>query len=424
MVPVSNPRSTLHALTPLGVGTAEVESLTSYFCRLAHSHGMTARNLGAWILTHFDQPVPADFKWSQRSFSSLSPETEEWAARLAELTGVGALDRLTLVPWRQLLPTQGLAPSSDRWCTCCLAEDRAAENPPHLRLAWDLAPVTACAHHEVQLVSACPHCQRTNVRNRAATVVPGYCTSCGGFLGNAQTTPAAPEALWVARQVGQMLAGNPAVAPDGVGALLEVVIEKMASGRVGTFAKKLGVSKSGVWHWVRKGGLPNIQAWLAISLHGGIGLDRLFAGDTEDWVLPVEPVQVVIPQLSSPRKGIKARALDWDAIRAQLREFLQAAQPISLGQACARVGVDYRHLYLRANVEARAIADRYMRFMASRRADREARLKEEVGGLLRERREAGYTGMSAREVWYQLEGDVKSVRYSYTHIRAAVAAND
>ena len=28
-----HPRSTLHALAPMGKGTPEVESLTSYFCR-------------------------------------------------------------------------------------------------------------------------------------------------------------------------------------------------------------------------------------------------------------------------------------------------------------------------------------------------------------------------------------------------------
>lgn len=255
-------------------------------------------------------------------------------------------------------------------------------------------------------------------------MVPGYCTACGGFLGDAPTLPATPEALWVARQVGQMLATTPMVAADGVSTLLEAVIEKMASGRVGTFAKRLGVSKSGVWHWVRKGGLPNLHAWLAMCLHGGIGLNKLFAGDIDDWVLPVEPVQVAIPLLSSPRKGIRARALDWDAIRAQLRAFLDEPEPITLGEACQRVGVDYRHLYQRANTEARAIADRYRRHQASMRQDREARLQEQVGQLLQERREAGHLGMSAREVWYQLDGDPKSVRNSYRHIGAAVAAND
>lgn len=55
--------------------------------------------------------------------------------------------------------------------------------------------------------------------------------------------------------------------------LLETVIERMADSRVSTFAQMLGLSKSGAWHWLNKGGLPTLPAWLAISLHGGIGLE-------------------------------------------------------------------------------------------------------------------------------------------------------
>ncbi len=421
---MNNPRSTLHALTPMGQGTGEVESLTSYFCRLAHSHGMTARNLSAWVLEHFEQSVPDDYKWFRRAYSGMSVESEQWAVWLAELTGVEALDGLTLSPWRHVLAGPGLAPQSDRWCPCCLKEDKLADRPPYLRLSWDVAPVTVCVRHKVELVSACPHCEKRNVRNRASTVVPGYCTACGGYLGDAQAEPATPAALWSARQVGQMLSKNPTVAADGVSALLETVIERMAAGRVSSFARKLGLSKSGVWHWVRNGGLPTLPAWLAICLHGGIGLDKLFAGEVDDWVLPIEPVQLPIPLLESPRKGIKSRVLDWQGIRAQLREMLDEPQPITLGEACRRVGVDYKHLYLQANVEARAIADRFRRAQSSKRHDLETRMRERVGELLQERGEAGYEGVSAREVWQRLGPGLSSVRHSYRHIGTVVAAND
>lgn len=65
-----NPRSVLHALEPFGLDTPYLESLTSYFCRLAHSHGMTAVQLARWILERYGQAVPDDFKWNQRNFTS------------------------------------------------------------------------------------------------------------------------------------------------------------------------------------------------------------------------------------------------------------------------------------------------------------------------------------------------------------------
>ncbi|WP_249354801.1 MULTISPECIES: TniQ family protein [Ralstonia] len=40
-----NPRSTLHALAPIGIGTPEVESLLSYLCRLAASHAVSVTEL-------------------------------------------------------------------------------------------------------------------------------------------------------------------------------------------------------------------------------------------------------------------------------------------------------------------------------------------------------------------------------------------
>jgi hypothetical protein len=424
MKTINNPRSTLHSLTPIGEGTADVESLTSYFCRLAHSHGMTARSLAAWILDHYEEPIPDDFKWFRRSFSGMAVETERWAAWLSDLTGVSHLDRLTLTPWRFLISNPGLTPVSDRWCPCCLAEDREQQKSPYLRLAWDLAPVTTCLRHKVELVSECPHCGKSNIRNRATTVVVGYCTSCGGFLGDAEALPAKPEALWSTRQVGQMLATSPRVAAEGVARLLTFVIERMADGNVAAFAQKLGLSKSGVWYWARKGGLPTLPAWLSISLRGGIGLEMLFLGELADWKLPTEPVQFSIPLTTSPRQGIRSRELDWEVIRNQLRAILAEDMPLTLSQVCQRTGIDHKLLYLRANSETRAIVDRFRRHQAAARETKLATLQVRVNELIQERIDDGFEGISAREVWQKLDGNLKSVRHTYRHIAKAVAAND
>lgn len=421
---MKNPRSTLHALTPMGQGTSEVESLSSYFCRLAHSHGMTVRNLAAWILEHYELPVPDDFKWFRRSFSGMSGEAEQWAVWLAGLTGVARLDALTLVPWRHLISNQSLVSVSDRWCPRCLAEDRAYRQSPYLRLGWDLAHVTACLCHKVVLVSACPHCGKSNVRNRATTVVVGYCTSCGGFLGDAEVTPATPQALWAARQIGQMLATPPRSAGDSATELLETIVERMADGNVAVFAKKLGLSKSGVWHWVRKGGLPTLPAWLAMALHGGVGLEKILGGVLSDWKLPTEPAQLSMRLPASPRKGIRSRELDWREIQHRLRAMLVEETPVTLAQACQRTGVGYKLLYLHANTEARAIVDRHQRYQAASRQVREAKLEARVAGLVQERLDAGYEGISARDVWLHLDDDLRSVRHIYRQVAKVLAAND
>lgn len=417
-----NPRSTLHALAPLGKDTPEVESLTSYFCRLAFSHSMTAQKLANWVLERFDNPVCEKYGWHQRNLSSMSRESEQWAAWLSELTGVGALDRHTLSPWRSVLGTPGLAPKSDRWCPYCLAEDKAAGTAPYLRLSWDIAPVNVCLRHKVKLASTCPHCKRSNVRNRSTIVVPGYCTCCGGFLGDAETEPASPEDLWVARQVGLMLQEPPKVASTGLVPLLETVIERMADGRPSTFASRYGFSKSGISHWLNKGGIPSLKAWLTIAGHGGIGLDKLFAGDVESWEPPLVPMQLPIELSESPRAGIKSRELDWENIRAQLRAMLEEPEAVSVSQASERLGVDRKNLYLSANTEARALADRHVRHRAAIGDQRQARLHAQIAEVFDERMEAGYEGLSARDIWNRLDTEAQAVSSIFRHIGAVMAS--
>lgn len=85
----------------------------------------------------------------------------------------------------------------------------------------------------------------------------------------------------MARQVGLMHQEPPKVASTGLPPLLETVIERMADGHQSTFANRYGFSKSGNSHWLNKGGIPPLKAWLTIAGYGGIPLDRLFAGDAE-----------------------------------------------------------------------------------------------------------------------------------------------
>lgn len=81
-------------------------------------------------------------------------------------------------------------------------------------------------------------------------------------------------------------------------------------------------------------------------------------------------------------------------------------------------------LYLRANAETRALIDRYRRYQEALRQGKVGRLQEQVGQLVQERLEAGYEGVSARDVWARLDDELKSVRHTYRYVAKAVAAND
>ena len=95
-----------------------------------------------------------------------------------------------------------------------------------------------------------------------------------------------------------------------------------------------------------------------------------------------------------------------------------------MGEACRRIGIEEKHLYLQANQEARAIVDRYERHRASQRNVLHARLKEQVTNVMLNRRAEGYEGMSARDVLPHLTSDVRSARNVYGLIAEVVAANE
>lgn len=79
--------------------------------------------------------------------------------------------------------------------------------------------------------------------------------------------------------------------------------------------------------------------------------------------------------------------------------------------------MEYKQLYLRANQEARLIADRHRQHRLKLKADREEGLKARIAEVLDERLMDGYEGVSARELRNCLDGSLKSVRNSFTLIR-------
>ena len=366
------PRSTLHALEPLGIGTGQCESLLSYFCRLAVSHAVSTTDLAKFVVNKADHDIRQDFEWQQRNLSGVGEAAKTWAAWLSELTGVGNLDVLTLSRWSTTLPSRGLAPRRSHWCPHCLREDREVGGTPYLRLAWEVGPVQVCYRHKVDLVDTCPHCGESRVRHHAGIVVPGWCTRCGGFLGDAKTKPAEPPALWVARQVDDLIArqvnsdGMPEV--TAVLSTLDTLILKLDSGRYACFAKRIGQAKSTVHGWLKKGGQPSLDAYLAMALHSGLSLDQVMRGELVGWK-PRRPEEQLVLELgeTTQLKRAAPRAHDWEAIRQEMDEFLKLPEPISVAEAGRRLEIDDRHLYLRVNDLARALGERWKRHMAMRK---------------------------------------------------------
>lgn len=407
-----NPRSVLHSLAPLGCGTPEVESLLSYCCRLAVSHSVSVAALARTVADALGNELRDGFDWHERNLSGIGDAAETWASGLSALTGVGRLDRLSLVLWRDVIAQSALSATWGRWCPDCLAEDRASGKTPYFRLAWDIGAVTVCPKHRAQLVDVCPDCGRTKIRHQATYVVPGWCTHCGAFLGSQAAStrqPASPEALWAARQVGLLLSaqGGQETRPsrDVLQEAIRTVVTRLDHGKSAAFARRIGLGKATVHHWLQEGGIPTLGASLRMALHAGLPLPKLLNGDLEGWRVPQEAVQFDLALVIGDSRRETPRVLDWVSIRAELVRLAALPTPISLAEAARRLEVDTRHLYLQANKEARILGERWKRYMKQRREDSHAKARPHIEAACRALLAEGRS-ISLREVEERVPRDV------------------
>lgn len=393
------PRSALHSLEPMGLGSSEVESLTSYFCRLANSHSCSTNDLSQFII---DQVAPGRwntyqsnqgkgrFVWFERSVSGLAEGALTWASVLSELTGVEGLDRLTLLPLRSVLSPKSLMAQNARWCPHCLEEDQAAGHSPYFRLAWDIGLVKQCAKHRVLLVHQCPHCAGSNVRHAASFVVPGWCTACDHFLGYPeQVGPRKPLPenldeiqLRQAESVAELLTFSSSTRFDArlecMHQSIETLCEELDGGVSAHFAKRLGVRKSTVHYWKVSRAPMTLDAVMRIAMQCEVPLVSLVQGSLENWTPPFEFKQQGLFYPERP-KYRQARGHDWAEIRSLLMKELKSPNVRSLTEIARELDIDDRLLYVQATHEARMIGDRFVKHLHDLAQQRQAQLSVELG---------------------------------------------
>ena len=343
------PRSRLYHLPPISVGTADVESLTSYIMRLAAAHAVDtgtlfARELvplfnRAYLLTPERGPRASALLFVKdiHALNGASHGATAFSSALSSLTHHSHLHLLTMLPLKGVLSLSDLTRTSRAWCPSCYAEQRAQQEPVTDALLWTLRCVTACARHRRRLAANCAHCGRSTVwlTNKARA---GHCFRCQGWLG--AVTPAAccdalPDAdlrerIQVATLAGELL--SLAAQPEGSQALtqqnfivrLSGYIGQMTKGNVAAFARfidgdylKVRQLKSGM-------NLPTLDVLIHLLRRLQLTASDFFSG-----------------QLATvPRP--KQRDIYLPHKKAKVESFLQAAltDPTcpSLGELASRLG--------------------------------------------------------------------------------------
>ncbi len=222
--PVRMLHTRLYHLEPIGVGTAQVESLTSYLGRLAFAHRVTVSKLvSREIAPAFRHP-----RTTKNSFFGLGNHgllrannlSVEMVKTLRRLTGRLDLWYLTLSPWAEIMAAPKIIRPRRAWCSGCLEEQRANGKIITEPLWWSFQQIEICPHHTQPLQTQCAHCHKQQFWLAPRSNV-GYCSFCYTWLGvvpeaSVLALPAMTDfeqqwQSWLVEAIGELLAAGPAL---------------------------------------------------------------------------------------------------------------------------------------------------------------------------------------------------------------------
>jgi len=343
-------RSRLYALVPLGIGAPLVESLTSYVSRLAQAHCLTTRTL-------IQREIGPRLDWTS-SLSTMLIKSGSYlngagrtaangVGTLEDLTCQGGLSRLTMRPWREVLALRGLVRARRVWCPDCYAAWREAGTPLYEPLLWALPAVTVCERHQRRLCARCPRCGKDNQPMLPGWSLPGQCAQCGNWLGAIrETAEAGVEELWMARVVGDLLAGVPEdpVPQQRLVAALSRCIDHYTQGNIAAFGALVGRPRNTVWLWRAGQVVPSLPHVLRLCRHLGL-TPRQFLAAADPFTAPGLATSLA-PAVEAPVTRKAPVPFDRPGARRALERTLQDpdATP-SMRQVAVRLGYDGGVLY-------------------------------------------------------------------------------
>jgi len=278
-------RSRLYSLLPMGIGSALVESLTSYMMRLAEAHSVSPGTLVRQELLPNLAVSPKRLSHaSLHSLNGLGPCFARWVRILEELTARDDLRALTLLTWRGILASDGVSRRHRAWCPRCYEERRVYGPAVYDSLLWTLASVTACPRHEVALNESCPHCEKRSLPLSAQSR-PGFCSHCDGWLGTDPPVPLPDESgrnlesrFQIAREIGELLsigAAQNQPLHSHLGDNIQRAIANLAYGNRLLFCRIAGVNERTLMEWLSGKVLPSLALLIRVADNLSVPLKRL-----------------------------------------------------------------------------------------------------------------------------------------------------
>jgi hypothetical protein len=376
-------RSRLYHLQPISVGRSDCESLTSYVMRLASAHSISLRVLYIQELSPLENPLkiqPNKNKhsclYSAQVWNGTGKNAKRMVKTLELLTLMQRLDVLTLLPWRDVLPTQFLLRHERAWCPCCYEQWKGAGKVIYEPLLWTVNVVKVCPYHLRSLETVCPHCMR-RAKPLAVNSRTGHCSRCQNWLGNNEETSSLSKSaltgteldyqIWIAKSVGEVIAAslklNLLPSKEGITRTIRECVNRYTSGNVQAFARYVRIRKNTVSLWHVGRNIPRFDILLKMCqrmelpavqfLTSTVFDDNEVADSTQELFQPL-----TIPPHRDHNKVREAKVLE------VFEDALKENPPPSLSIIADRLGYKFKSsLYLKYADLCKKVMARYKTYL-------------------------------------------------------------
>ncbi len=398
-VPSIPPRSRLFHLEPIGIGTPYVESLTSYFIRLAEVHhvfpGMLMKKVVEPLVRDYSQQKDLRHYYLiggslSNLLNAMGNPAIAMVHDLERLTLHADLRHLTLLNWAEVLSIRNLIRQVKAWCPLCYQEWRTRGQIVYDPLLWVWESVTMCMRHHCRLSTRCPHqsCQQSFPvlawRSR-----PGCCVFCQRWLGMASGMSSTPASYlkeeevmwqqWVIDNIGNLLALTPMIelppTQKQVHDKLALGIQHASKGNIASFARSLGVNKARVQGWLTRNNLLDTEALLHVCYFLGCSLREFLVEDALTYQLR-EVKRFPLETLRKRTSVQTNRATVWQMLEQTLAT--EEDPPPSVREMARRLNCNGRVLYECHPTACNEIATRYKEYRRRQAKERVHLHRDEI----------------------------------------------
>lgn len=342
-IPTVPPPTRLYHLSPIGIGTPMVESLTGYIARLAEAHCVSAgvlyqKEIKVVAATGniFTFQVSCNEGYSTQAINGVGASAADFVRALEALTGRRDLRYLTLLTWRHVLDRVALLRRSRSWCESCFHAWRNAGQEIYEPLLWTLQAVTVCPYHRRPLCQVCPHCGEMigplDPRSR-----PGYCSRCCQTLVSRAAGPEVDRgslsnddedwANWKASTLGELLAVAPQIrcspGKQQIATMISLCVDHTSSGNASAFGRLMHAERGNVIRWRKGLSLPRLSVLLNIAFRRGVSLADLVCESPSSSASRAF-IRSPLVETDGPVRRPKKR-VGWRVNTAEIFEVLDAA---------------------------------------------------------------------------------------------------